>query len=697
MSEGIGVADWPQKYRPVSFAQVIGEDRLKQAVARAQAGDNWSSILLHGPSGTGKTTLGRLYAKAVLCEHDGRLLAPCNTCRECTAFDDSKASRVHILEPGRQSTQGVRRLVESLSEGATRRAAREVVIVDDADDLAGWRYLKSPLEAVETPTIFIFAVEDANRAPAAIRDRLENFHLVRPSRDQLVQALMRIADAEGLGYGNEVLHEVAREASNHRQAVALLQAIAVETEGSGRPVQRVIAEQRAWLDLYLSALAKSDLPGQIEALRASGRPPREVVRAILQAVLDVRLGRDAGDEPINPEASYRRTGAWFGAAAKARGISTPTLWDRMISYWAHIPAPDSDEQLQALALAFSDQLSTDTNEPSLDLAARTMPATRHRRPANRRSAERGLSADRDYLTFDQAAALYEAATFALQVYGAAFNTKIQIVWSASLGAGVGPAIDRFAHALQRRLESLGCEEVGGKFLRLLLNRTDPDGRRITDIVAHVPARHRASLERWLARSKAPGKVQLLHPPTTVATTRRVQIHWRLVRQLWAGLDPEIELEGYRVLDLLKVPSQDWAPLGQQFTRRRFSMSHALGDKAQARLLTLGIGHLSAMGDWAFTWVDTGWEIGLHSQWRQTGFNRFAEITISNRGLGSAWRGRNSQNVQIVQLKQRDIADLGLPPWRFEVPDHTDLDTILAEINLLFAEIDRAAADGPLQP
>ena len=183
-----------QKYRPTLFSQVIGQNQvvnvLKNAIKTKKLANAYIFSGLHG---IGKTTLARIFAKAVNCLHNNEGDA-CNQCDHCQLINDKKA--IDIVEIDAASNNGVEN-VRNIIENANYLPSvltYKIYIIDEAHMIstAGWNAFLKTLENANNHVIFIFATTEIEKIPTTILSRCQIYNLTPLNNDQLFDLIKRI-------------------------------------------------------------------------------------------------------------------------------------------------------------------------------------------------------------------------------------------------------------------------------------------------------------------------------------------------------------------------------------------------------------------------------------------------------------------------------------------------------------------------
>ena len=214
-----------RKWRPKSFADVIGQQHITQTLQRQVAEGRLShAYLFTGTRGTGKTTCAKILAKAVNCEHpvDGN---PCNQCAACQGIDNG--SILDVLELDAASNNGVDH-VRALRDEAIYSPAHvkyRVYIIDEVHmlSIAAFNALLKILEEPPAHLIFILATTELHKVPATILSRCQRFAFKRILPQDIAQRLLFVAHQEEIGLtpgGAEILARLADGAL--RDALSLL-------------------------------------------------------------------------------------------------------------------------------------------------------------------------------------------------------------------------------------------------------------------------------------------------------------------------------------------------------------------------------------------------------------------------------------------------------------------------------------------
>ncbi len=215
-----------RKWRPQTLAEVVGQEPVTQTLRNALNSNRVShAYLFCGPRGTGKTSTGRILAKAVNCLTSGKG-EPCNTCSMCQAITEGRA--LDVIEIDAASNTGVddiRSLREKVNY-APGQAHYKVYIIDEVHMLStsAANALLKTLEEPPQQVIFILATTEVHRVLPTILSRCQRFDFRRLSQADVVSKLSRICGAEGIHLEPEALRLIARSTSGSlRDAENLLE------------------------------------------------------------------------------------------------------------------------------------------------------------------------------------------------------------------------------------------------------------------------------------------------------------------------------------------------------------------------------------------------------------------------------------------------------------------------------------------
>ncbi len=312
-----------RKYRPETFADLVGQDAMVRTLKNAFAADRIAqAFIMTGIRGTGKTTTARIIAKGMNCigpdGAGGPTTEPCGQCEHCVAI--SQGRHVDVLEMDAASRTGVGDIREIIDSVAYRAASAryKIYIIDEVHMLStsAFNALLKTLEEPPAHVKFIFATTEIRKVPVTVLSRCQRFDLRRIEPEVMIAMLRRIATAEGADISDEALALITRAAEGSaRDAQSLLdQAIshgAGETTADQVRAMLGLADRGRVLDLFEMIMA-GDAAGALSELGgqyADGADPLAVLRDIAEIthwISVIRITPEAADDPtVSPEERAR--------------------------------------------------------------------------------------------------------------------------------------------------------------------------------------------------------------------------------------------------------------------------------------------------------------------------------------------------------------------------------------------------------
>ena len=312
-----------RKYRPETFADLVGQDAMVRTLKNAFAADRIAqAFIMTGIRGTGKTTTARIIAKGMNCigadGTGGPTTEPCGKCEHCLAIMEGR--HVDVMEMDAASRTGVGDIREIIDSVAYRAASAryKIYIIDEVHMLStsAFNALLKTLEEPPAHVKFIFATTEIRKVPVTVLSRCQRFDLRRIEPEVMIALLRKIAGAESAEIAEDALALITRAAEGSaRDATSLLdQAIshgAGETTAEQVRAMLGLADRGRVLDLMDmilrgdAAAALTELSGQY----AEGADPMAVLRDLAEIthwVSVVKITPDAADDPtISPDERSR--------------------------------------------------------------------------------------------------------------------------------------------------------------------------------------------------------------------------------------------------------------------------------------------------------------------------------------------------------------------------------------------------------
>jgi len=364
-----------RKYRPQSFADLIGQEAMVRTLSNAIAtGRIAHAFVLTGVRGIGKTTTARIIARALNCigpdGKGGPTIAPCGVCEHCVGIAEDR--HMDVVEMDAASHNGVDD-IRDLTDGARYRPVKarfKVYILDEVHMLSkpAFNALLKTLEEPPEHVKFIFATTEIRKVPITVLSRCQRFDLRRIDQAVLAKFLASIAEKEGRTVEPAAAALLARAADGSaRDGLSLLDRALAHVEGTvGEADTRGLlglADRTQVFDLFESTMkgsAAQALTQLGEAYRA-GADPAIVVQDLLDVthwLTRLKVAPDLANDPTVPEAERAR------GKTLAAGLSMAVLartWQMLLKGLAEIqsaPSPLAAAEMLLVRLAYAAELPT---------------------------------------------------------------------------------------------------------------------------------------------------------------------------------------------------------------------------------------------------------------------------------------------------------------------------------------------------
>ncbi|RGM73734.1 MULTISPECIES: DNA polymerase III subunit gamma/tau [Streptococcus] len=412
-----------RKYRSQTFGQLVGQEVIATTLRQAvEQGKISHAYLFSGPRGTGKTSVAKIFAKAMNCPNQ-KGGEPCNECYICEAI--TNGSLEDVIEIDAASNNGVDEIrdIRDKSTYAPSLAPHKVYIIDEVHMLSTGAF-NALLKTLEEPTenvVFILATTELHKIPATILSRVQRFEFKSIKTPAIQDHLKAVLDKEGIDYEEEAVAIIARRAEGGmRDALSILdQALSLTgeaqlTTATAEEITGSISQEA--LDLYVGALSAQDATAALDQLNLifdNGKNMARFVTDLLQYLRDLLIVQTGGEnlhvsERFNQNLAIPQATlfAWIDLATKSLGdiknslqpkIYTEMMTIRLAEYKGESPSA-SPVALPADFLVQVDQLKREVEslKNQLSQVASGAPIAKSA-PARPQKSSKGYRVDRNKL------------------------------------------------------------------------------------------------------------------------------------------------------------------------------------------------------------------------------------------------------------------------------------------------------------
>lgn len=326
-----------RKYRSQNFSQLVGQEVIARTLKQAVEQDKIShAYLFSGPRGTGKTSVAKIFAKAMNCpnQEGGE---PCNNCYICQAV--TEGSLEDVIEMDAASNNGVDEIrdIRDKSTYAPSIAQYKVYIIDEVHMLSTGAF-NALLKTLEEPTpnvVFILATTELHKIPATILSRVQRFEFKSIKTQDIRDHIFQILEKEGIDYETEAVEIIARRAEGGmRDALSILdQALSLTQEAT---LTTAVSEEitgtisLSALDHYVAALVQKDVPGALQNLDLifeNGKSMTRFVVDLLQYLRDILIVQAGGENTHHSDAFERNLALPQDVLFEMISLATKSLAD----------------------------------------------------------------------------------------------------------------------------------------------------------------------------------------------------------------------------------------------------------------------------------------------------------------------------------------------------------------------------------